>query len=85
MGEQTLLVRVVSEQYIAHYLYAATSIVQVYDTLLTFGDELTYIWGSNWSPIKVVFLIVRYLPISINSFVVVASKLMSDLLCSVGK
>ncbi|EJC98763.1 uncharacterized protein FOMMEDRAFT_161597 [Fomitiporia mediterranea MF3/22] len=35
----------------------------IYDYLLTFEDERTLIWQSEWSFIKVVFLITRYFPI----------------------
>jgi len=36
--------------------------IQVYDYLLTFDDERTLMWPKPWSPTKVLFLMIRYLP-----------------------
>lgn len=32
----------------------------VYDYLLTFDDEIQYIWNSPWTPVKIVYLLNRY-------------------------
>lgn len=85
MAEQTLLIKAASGQDVALLIYAATSTVQVYETFLTLDEELSYIWRSKWTPIKCVFLIVRYLPISIYLYEMVISKLLSDSICSVTK
>lgn len=36
--------------------------IQVYDYMLTFEDERTFIWPSKWSIPKTLFLMTRYLP-----------------------
>lgn len=35
---------------------------QVLDYLLTFDLEISLIWKSNWSIMKVLFLLARYMP-----------------------
>lgn len=36
--------------------------MQVYDFLLSFPDEVNLIWPSRWNLIKVLFFLTRYLP-----------------------
>jgi len=43
----------------------------IYDYILTIPNEIDYIWSSQWSVIKVIFLITRYLPFSDVSLVLI--------------
>ncbi|KAF9465762.1 hypothetical protein BDZ94DRAFT_302624 [Collybia nuda] len=44
------------------YLKVASFVVFLHDYLVTLELEVTHIWKSNWSTIKVAFLVARYLP-----------------------
>ncbi|EJC98747.1 uncharacterized protein FOMMEDRAFT_161580 [Fomitiporia mediterranea MF3/22] len=44
------------------YIDTASFAILGYDYLLTFEDERTLIWPSNWSAGKVLFVLTRYLP-----------------------
>jgi hypothetical protein len=35
---------------------------QVYDYLLTFEDEVEFMWEGRWNVLKIVFFLNRYLP-----------------------
>jgi hypothetical protein len=49
-------------------------LLQVYDYLITFDDEITYVWSSKWNVGKILFLLVRY-PVFLDIVVVkVASR-----------
>ena len=36
--------------------------LQVYDYFLTLPDEVSLIWAAPWTPMKVLFLLTRYIP-----------------------
>ncbi|KAF8639307.1 hypothetical protein AX17_001588, partial [Amanita inopinata Kibby_2008] len=40
----------------------ASNTLFIYDFLLTFGQEVSLIWWSKWSIVKVLFLLSRYMP-----------------------
>ncbi|TCD64263.1 hypothetical protein EIP91_004302 [Steccherinum ochraceum] len=42
----------------------ALTALLVYDYILTFDSEVNLIWSSNWSTVKVLFVLTRYLPFS---------------------
>ncbi|THH32838.1 hypothetical protein EUX98_g1348 [Antrodiella citrinella] len=44
------------------YLDVASAALLVYDFILTFHSEVTLIWPSQWNPVKVLFVLTRYLP-----------------------
>jgi hypothetical protein len=43
-------------------LYFASKALFIYDFFLMFAEEISFILGSKWSPIKFVYLLSRYLP-----------------------
>ncbi|PVG01069.1 hypothetical protein CPB86DRAFT_773463 [Serendipita vermifera] len=58
----------------------ATFTFMVYDMMLTFAEEIKYIWQARWSVIKVVFLLNRYIaPIIIIGNLYAASGTASGL------
>ncbi|KAG1812821.1 uncharacterized protein BJ212DRAFT_1368322 [Suillus subaureus] len=48
------------EIWVRKALSAAGHTVLIYDYLLTFDDEISYIWNAPWTVVKVLFLINRY-------------------------
>lgn len=42
------------------YLKASSLTVLVYDWVITFPQEVDYIWSSRWNIVKVLFLFIRY-------------------------
>lgn len=56
--------------------------VMVYDILLTLDDERVYVWSSRWSPIKILYLIIRYFPLSLYSYGAITSVFPSKFTCS---
>jgi len=60
------------------YSYAAALTFCAYDTMLSFGQEITYVWGSKWSPVKALYVIVRYYAI-VNLIALVAIYTSIDL------
>ncbi|KAH8102197.1 hypothetical protein BXZ70DRAFT_59617 [Cristinia sonorae] len=49
------------ESRIRTYLRFASSAVFIYDYLLTLGREIRYIWPAEWSIVKVLYILTRYL------------------------
>ncbi|EJU02734.1 hypothetical protein DACRYDRAFT_21718, partial [Dacryopinax primogenitus] len=47
--------------------YAATALF-VYDILISFADEVEYVWKSKWSSPKVLYFIVRYFGVAAAIF-----------------
>ncbi|KAF8995823.1 hypothetical protein BDQ17DRAFT_1545022 [Cyathus striatus] len=47
---------------IVNYLRAATLAVLVYEYLLTFDLEVDFVWKRDWSIVKILFILTRYLP-----------------------
>lgn len=45
---------------ISSYYTVAAYLVLMYDWTLTFGQEVELIWRQRWSPMTVLYLIVRY-------------------------
>ncbi|TFK70879.1 hypothetical protein BDN72DRAFT_500226 [Pluteus cervinus] len=56
------LATIVSEAQIARLFNMAAITIFIYDYLLTVEREITLIWPSKWSFLKVAFLVQRYLP-----------------------
>jgi len=50
------------------YVTVAAYAIQVYDWLICFNDEQTYIHKARWTSVKVSFLICRYLPLFLWPF-----------------
>ncbi|KAJ8517380.1 hypothetical protein ONZ45_g5411 [Pleurotus djamor] len=50
------------------YVPVSSATLLIYDTLLTFPDEIRYVWGSTWSVGKCLYILSRY-PILLNSIV----------------
>ncbi|GJE95937.1 hypothetical protein PsYK624_121290 [Phanerochaete sordida] len=48
---------------LSNYFDVIACTLMLYDYLLTFNGELTLIWPSSWSAIKILFLLTRYAPI----------------------
>ncbi|KAG5730201.1 hypothetical protein E4T56_gene11699 [Termitomyces sp. T112] len=44
----------------SRYITAAGVVVLLYNHLLTFDDEVKYIWSARWSTPKLLFLVLRY-------------------------
>lgn len=53
-----------SQRLIKDYFYIASLALLAYDYLLTFHLEVDLVWFSPWSYTKVLFLLMRYVPIS---------------------
>lgn len=70
-----------SGEFAASLVFYASLTMLVYDTLITLDEEIIYIWNSKWSPIKCVFLLVRYLSLSIQIFSAIAAGSPSALIC----
>jgi len=49
----------VQHQFYLRFADIAALSVLVYDYLLTFDLEVTYVWGSRWTFVKVLYLVVR--------------------------
>ncbi|KAF8995948.1 hypothetical protein BDQ17DRAFT_1545011 [Cyathus striatus] len=47
---------------IVNYLRASTLAVLVYEYLLTFDLEVNFVWKRDWSIVKILFILTRYLP-----------------------
>ncbi|KAG0704962.1 hypothetical protein DFH29DRAFT_325774 [Suillus ampliporus] len=45
-----------------NYAYVSTTVIWVYDYIITFSDELAFIRNSNWGAVKLLYLLCRYLP-----------------------
>ncbi|EJC98751.1 uncharacterized protein FOMMEDRAFT_161584 [Fomitiporia mediterranea MF3/22] len=56
------LAKVVEALRLSAYVDSASFVILVYDYMLTFEDERTLIWNSDWSLTKLLFLLTRYLP-----------------------
>jgi len=53
------------------YSYVAALTFYSYDIILSSGQEIKYIWGSKWSPVKALYFIIRYYCI-VNLIAIVA-------------
>ncbi|KAF4602534.1 hypothetical protein EYR40_005746 [Pleurotus pulmonarius] len=47
-------------QNVEQYIPVSSASLLTYDFLLTFADEIRYVWGSKWSVGKVLYLLARY-------------------------
>ncbi|GJE95971.1 hypothetical protein PsYK624_121640 [Phanerochaete sordida] len=47
---------------VTNYLDVISSVLTIYDWLLTLAREVELVWRSPWSAIKVLFLVTRYTP-----------------------
>ncbi|TFK49992.1 hypothetical protein OE88DRAFT_1681978 [Heliocybe sulcata] len=70
------------------FLSAAGLVILLWDHLLTFDDEVEYIWNARWAAPKILFLIVRYIvPVGliINSYQLsgLVPHHLSDTVCKV--
>lgn len=45
-----------------NYAYVSTTVIWVYDYIITFVDELAFIQKSRWGKVKILYLLCRYLP-----------------------
>ncbi|KAG2363496.1 hypothetical protein BDR07DRAFT_915559 [Suillus spraguei] len=45
-----------------NYAYVSTTVIWVYDYIITFDDELAFIQKSRWGKVKILYLLCRYLP-----------------------
>ncbi|KAG1790200.1 uncharacterized protein HD556DRAFT_1393246 [Suillus plorans] len=45
-----------------NYAYVSTTVIWVYDYIITFDDELAYLRKSTWGKVKILYLMCRYLP-----------------------
>jgi hypothetical protein len=45
-----------------NYAYVSTTVIWVYDYIITFDDELAFIQKSKWGKVKMLYLLCRYLP-----------------------
>ncbi|KAG2064302.1 hypothetical protein BDR04DRAFT_279997 [Suillus decipiens] len=45
-----------------NYAYVSTTVIWVYDYIITFHDELAFIQKSRWGKVKILYLLCRYLP-----------------------
>jgi len=55
-----LLVSLLDHQQLDAYANLAATAFYVWDMILTTNDEITYIWGSRTSTVKVVYFLNRY-------------------------
>lgn len=81
-------VHVVQHIQASRYLSAAGLVFMLYDHLLTFGDEVEYVWSSRWTLPKGLFLFVRYLvptAMIINSYQMsgLSQMILPDIFCVV--
>ncbi|KAF9254445.1 hypothetical protein L218DRAFT_968146 [Marasmius fiardii PR-910] len=61
----------------SRYSELMSSTLIIFDHLITLGDEIELIWGSSWSPGKLLFLINRYYTFAsviVNNYAVFASS-----------
>ncbi|KAF8348525.1 hypothetical protein F5887DRAFT_950459 [Amanita rubescens] len=63
----------VQHQFYLRFADTAALSMLVYDYLLTFDLEVNYVWGSRWTFVKLLYLVVRYMP-----FVTMASVFLLD-------
>ncbi|TFK62653.1 hypothetical protein BDN72DRAFT_848440 [Pluteus cervinus] len=68
MSDDSILVSAVR---INQYLTVASSALYLYDLLLTLDLEVDLLWPAKWTPLKVIYLLQRYLPL-INLAIVIA-------------
>ncbi|KAH7925259.1 hypothetical protein BV22DRAFT_1089416 [Leucogyrophana mollusca] len=59
------------------YFGAVGVAILLYDYLLTFDLEITYIWRSAWTPIKVLYLCTRYIPFADTAVMVLYRDFLS--------
>ncbi|KIJ55683.1 hypothetical protein M422DRAFT_240299 [Sphaerobolus stellatus SS14] len=63
---------------LVNYVAATALTVVLWDTLLNFSREVTYIWKASWSSPKLLYLIIRYYPIGSLLLIVLVSGKLGD-------
>lgn len=58
---------------IASYINVSIIAVLAYDYVLTFEQEISLVWDSSWSLVKILFVVVRYPPFVTSSLILYAS------------
>ncbi|KAG2355204.1 hypothetical protein BDR07DRAFT_557727 [Suillus spraguei] len=53
----------ISENIFYSYWTIAAGVVVLYDWVLTLGQEIELIWRKCWSPMTVLYLVIRYIGI----------------------
>ncbi|ESK91874.1 hypothetical protein Moror_10486 [Moniliophthora roreri MCA 2997] len=61
-SSQTPLLGLIQFNRIASYVDLAAAFLQFYDVAINLDLEIQYIWTSNWSPFKVLYILQRYMP-----------------------
>ncbi|PFH51270.1 hypothetical protein AMATHDRAFT_59257 [Amanita thiersii Skay4041] len=56
------VIRTLRHAQVASYADVAAMVLLIFDISLTFSLEVKYVWQSHWSIIKVMYLIMRYVP-----------------------
>ncbi|KAF8515178.1 hypothetical protein JB92DRAFT_81159 [Gautieria morchelliformis] len=67
MPQHQLLVLVRDSKVTEHATVASTALLY-YDTVLTFSDEVEYVWGQRLSWGRIIYLIIRYLSLFAQTF-----------------
>jgi len=55
-------IQFISETKVANYVVVAFVMALLYDYLLTFGEEVEFVWQQRMSLGKILFLLNRYIP-----------------------
>ncbi|KAJ6610191.1 hypothetical protein B0H10DRAFT_435374 [Mycena sp. CBHHK59/15] len=56
------IISIIQHRDIVSYFNIVASTAFIYDFCLTFGMEVDQIWSAQWTPLKVAYLLQRYLP-----------------------
>jgi hypothetical protein len=64
-----------------HSSVAVSSVVFIYDYLLTLDTEVEQIWKAPWTTLKVAYLLQRYLPFLDTVFLSIVREQLSALAC----
>ncbi|PAV15984.1 hypothetical protein PNOK_0884200 [Pyrrhoderma noxium] len=74
VAELELLRTVAYDLRVTNALTLSSLVILIYDIVLTFSDEVKYVWAANWTLVKLLFFLNRY-PVIFVSFLVLFSDL----------
>ncbi|KAH8119882.1 hypothetical protein DFH11DRAFT_14348 [Phellopilus nigrolimitatus] len=60
MGPPSTIIESLENEQISNYVDVVSLALASYDFLLTFADEVRFIWPSKWGVVKVAFFLTRY-------------------------
>ncbi|OCH87889.1 hypothetical protein OBBRIDRAFT_128728 [Obba rivulosa] len=59
--DKAAIADILFKAHLVEYVFVASLAAAIYDYFLTMGDEVSLVWPSRWSLMKVLFLLNRYL------------------------